>query len=48
LWGGHRPILPLIVGYIVLVERKLMADMQAGWDPCAWVRTDYYSPSQTR
>ncbi len=39
-------VVPLIAGYIVLMERKVMADMQARLGlQCAWGRTDCCSPS---
>ena len=42
-------LFPLVAGYIVLVERKVLADFQVrAWAPCAWVRTDCSSRSPTR
>jgi len=41
-------VVPLVAGYVVLVERKLMADMRRGWGRCAWVRTACCSRLQTR
>ena len=41
-------LLPLVAGYIVLVERKVMADMQVRLDRCASVHTDCCSRLPTR
>jgi NADH:ubiquinone oxidoreductase subunit H len=41
-------LFPLVAGYIVLVERKVLADFQVRLGPCAWGRTACCSPSPTR
>ena len=38
-------LVPLIAGYLTLVERKVLADSRCAWDPCAWGRTASFSPS---
>ncbi len=40
-------LFPLTVGYLVLLERKVLADLQARLDLCASVRMDCYSPLPT-